>query len=55
MRLLAVHNDKRVIIVEFLIEGEILKAVYIDEDGEIDLDSASNFAIPEEERLPING
>lgn len=48
MRILATHNDKSVVIVAFLYEGEDhenLKAVYVNEDGEIDADSVENFAV----------
>jgi hypothetical protein len=58
MRLLATHSGNKVIIVEFLYEGadnENLKAVYIDDDGAVDADDASNFTIEEHERVVING
>jgi hypothetical protein len=56
MRLLATHNDKRVVIVQFLYEGEDnedLKAIYIQEDGEIDVDDVANFTIETHDRPTI--
>ena len=48
MRLLATHNDSTVVIVQLIYEGESnenLKAVYVNDDGEIDADDAANFTI----------
>jgi len=46
MRIIATHNDKEVVIVAFLYEdGTNLKAIYHNEDGEIDDDDVANFVI----------
>lgn len=48
MRLLAIHNENYVVIVNFLYEGadnENLKAVYVNDDGEIDADNVANFVV----------
>lgn len=58
MRLVAVHNGKTVIIVQFLYEGsdnENLKAVYVNEDGELSADAVANFLVAKHERTVING
>jgi len=45
MRILATHNAKDVVIIAILYEGENLKAVYIDSEGEIDADAAGKFTV----------
>ena len=53
MRLIALHNDKKVIICTFILEGENLKAVYVDSEGEIDIDNVENFVAESHEVLSI--
>ena len=48
MRLLATHNDKEVVIIQMLYEGEKnenLKAIFYDGEGEIGVDDVANFVI----------
>lgn len=48
MRLLALHGETYVVIVAFLYEGksnENLKAIYVNDDGEIDADDVANFIV----------
>ena len=49
MRVVATHtvgeNEKDVIIVDILLEGENYKAAYYNTDGEIDVDDIANFTV----------
>ena len=48
MKLVATHNNQNVVIVHVLYEGkdnENLKAIYINDDGEIDADDVAHFIV----------